>query len=146
MPIWRKTASPARSPSAGSAGRSWHRHSARRASIPNAPTTPRGNRPDRQRGSAADRPEQPQLREQGDRLRARLAAELLDDIVEVEADGDLLDADQLGDLGLAIALGERACAIPFARREARALVGRVLRAAAQEMDGDAHEVIADREQ
>jgi len=55
----------------------------------------------RQPGSGADWAQQPKLPQQSGGLRAGLASELIENVVQVKANGRLLDADNVRNLGLA---------------------------------------------
>src|SRR5260370_1993943 len=72
--------------------------------------------------SGADRAQQPKLAQQGGGLRAGLASELIDDIVQVKANGRLLDSDKVRNLGFAIALRHCPDAVPFTWCETRAFI------------------------
>ena len=73
-------------------------------------------------GSGADWAQQPELAQQSGGLRAGLASELIDDIVQVKANGRLLDSDEVRNLGFAIALRQCPDAVPFTWCETRAFI------------------------
>ena len=75
-----------------------------------------------QRESGADGAQQPELAQQSGGLRAGFAAELIDDIVQVKANGRLLDSDNVRNLGFAIALRQCPDAVPFTWCETRAFI------------------------
>jgi hypothetical protein len=76
-------------------------------------------------GSGADWTQQPKLAQQCGSLRAGLASELIDDIVEVKANGRFLDSDEVRNLGFAIALRQCPDAVPFTWCETRAFIGTI---------------------
>ena len=73
-------------------------------------------------GSGADWAQQPELAQQSGGLSAGLASELVDDIVQVKANGRLLDSDNVRNLGFAIALRQCPDAVPFTWCETRAFI------------------------
>src|SRR5580658_2098741 len=78
-------------------------------------------------------------------MRAILAAQFVDDIVEVESNSRFRDTRDLGYFSFSIALGQRAQAIPLPRRQLCAFLhGRLWLANLAVVDP--HEVVADCEQ
>ena len=75
--------------------------------------------------SGADWAQQPKLAQQSGGLRAGLASELIDDIVQMKSNGRLLDSDKVRNLGFAIALRQCPNAVPFTWCETRAFIGSI---------------------
>ncbi len=96
-------------------------------------------------GSGADWAQQPKLAQQSGGLRTGLASELIDDIVQVKANGRLLDSDEVRNLGFAIALRQCPDAVPFAWCETRAFIGSI-GIAIQRVAGNSHEPMSDGKQ
>jgi hypothetical protein len=96
-------------------------------------------------GSGADWAQQPKLAQQSGGLRAGLAPELIDDIVQVKANGRLLDSDKVRNLGFAIALRQCPDAVPFTWCETRAFIGSI-GIAIQCVAGNSHEPMSDGKQ
>ena len=95
--------------------------------------------------SGADGAQQPELAQQSGGLRAGLASELIDNIVQVKANSRLLDSDEARNLGFAIALRQCPDAVPFTWRETRAFIDSIGNAI-QRVAGNSHEAMSDGQQ